>query len=222
MPVTLAPNALTTAEAVYDEMGIPVPEGGASDRVLRLINAVSQRIENYLRRQLGRKTFSTEDPELLQGSGGQWLFLSRWPIEAVEEVLVDGVEVEFGRSDEYDLKGMLHSADGWPRRVGSDQLTGEPQGNRAYNVSVAYTGGYRLPNDIPSEGDIPLPADIELAALNEIVLAYRAPRHHVTSEKTPGGWSRTYGKTGGEAQTGFSRESMRTLDLYRRKFMGNP
>ncbi|TXH16684.1 MAG: hypothetical protein E6R03_05070 [Hyphomicrobiaceae bacterium] len=191
-----------------------------SDRVLRLINAVSQRVENYLQRHLRRHTFTEEAPEQLQGSGGMWLFLSRWPIESVDSVLVDDQEWTFGQSDEWDRKGLLQSATGWPRRQGRDPLTGVGGGERAFNVAVAYTGGYKLPND---EGDgIPLPADLESLVLNEIVLAYRAPRHNVTSEKTPGGWSRTYGKVGAEAQSGFSRESMKTLDFYKRKVMGNP
>lgn len=219
MPVTLAPNALTTPEAVYEEMGLDFPGGGASDRVLRLINAVSQRIENHLHRALGRKVFTTEDPEQLAGSGGPWIFLSRYPIEAVEEVLVDGSEFEFGRSDEYDLKGMLQSS-GWPRRTARDGLTGDPAGSRAFNITIAYTGGYKLPN---ATGDgTPLPADIESICLAECVMAYRAPRHFISEETTAGGWKRKYTGSGDTTRPALMRESIDGLIAYKRKHFGNP
>lgn len=224
MPLSLADNALTTTTAVYEELGLAVP-GTPSDRVIRLINAVSQRIENHLRRQLQRKEFTSEAPEMLQGSGGPWLFLSRWPIESVDEVLVDeSSETGFGRSDEYDLKGMLQLPSGWPRRQGRDSLTGDPGGSRAYNVSIAYTGGYRLPNDAPPDPDtsLDLPADIEQVCLDEIVMAYRAPRHFISEEATAGGWKRKYVDAGDSSRGVLMKISEESLRPYKRKHFGNP
>lgn len=219
MAVELAENALTTPGAVYDELGISMPDPPA-DRIVRLINSVSQRVENELKRQLRRKTFTTEDPEQLQGGGGMWLFLSRWPIESVEEVLVDESAWTYGQSDEWDQKGLLQSASLWPRRQRRDPLTGVGGGERAFNVTVAYTGGYKLPND---EGEgTPLPADLEQVVLNEVVLAYRAPRHFVTEEQTAGGRRIKYGSTGSSASSGFSKETLKALEFYKRKFFGNP
>jgi hypothetical protein len=221
MPVTLATNALTTAAAVYDELGLAAPET-PSDRVIRLINSKSQQVENYLKRFLGRRVYTEEAPELVQGAGGPWLFLSRFPIEAVESVLVDGSEVTFGRSDENDFWGLLHRADGWPIRSARNPLTGERTGlERAYNVAVAYTGGYKLPN---ASGDgIPLPADIEQVVLNEVVLAYRAPRHHVQEETTAGGRKVKYsaGSTG-VAGGQLSNESKSILQAYVRTRTATP
>lgn len=222
MSVTLASNALTTAAAVYDELGIAIPVGGASDKVKRLINAVSARIENHLRRELQRKVFTTGAPELLQGSGGPWLFLGRWPIEDVEQVLVEEQAVEFGRSDEFDAKGMLQSTAGWPRRTGRSTLTGDSHGSRAYGIAAAYTGGYRLPNDAAVVGSIDLPADIEQVCLDEIVMAYRAPRHFITEETTAGGWRRKYADAGQNSRSALMKISQEVLRVYKRKHFGHP
>lgn len=225
MSLTLATNALTTAAAAYEALGLgAVPGGGASDLVVRRINSVSQQIENYLGRKLQRKVFSTTTPEQLRGSGGVWLFLSRWPIETVERVRINEETLEsddYGRSADLDEKGILHRVNGWPRQVGMDPLTGDPgNGERAFNVDVAYTGGYKLPNDSGS-GTV-LPSDLEQICLDELVMAYRAPRHNIAEEVTPGGHRRKYAGVTGETRSGLSKASMKALDFYRRKWVGHP
>jgi hypothetical protein len=102
-----------------------------------------------------------------------------------------------------------------------DPLTGDTSGGpRAFNVDVAYTGGYKLPND--SGAGTPLPSDLEQICLDELVMAYRAPRHNITEEVTPGGHRRKYAGVTGETKSGLSKATMYALDFYRRKWLGNP
>lgn len=202
MPVAAAANALTTVSAVRDTVG----SGPSTDYLQRLINAASQAIENYLGRPLGRATYADETPESLAGTGDEWLRVSRYPIESVEEILIGTTEVVAGTdTDEYSLtqggaKGRIYRAAGWPRTVpATDCLTLDPDNRRPYyTITVAYTGGYLLPGAAPPDPDtsIPLPADIEQACIDEVVARYSRPTPHIASEKTPGGWERRFSNPG--------------------------
>ena len=211
MEFDLAPNALTT----YDRLIAAGFGGGASEDSLTLaINAVSAMVEDQCDRVF-REIVYTESPtagqsppELVQGSGRRLLLLSTYPVLEVTQVKIDGVEIEDWQLLPREAAwGALYRRLGWPRREGRwGSLVCDPDGQADYNVSVSYRGGFSA-----------VPADLELAVMQEVDLVAggsggQASRR-VRSERTPGGWSISYG----DSEHACSMSSQRVFGRYRRK-----
>lgn len=69
----LAPNALTTLEAVKAYMGIPLEQVNDDDTLENLINACSTAIEDYCKRKFLEQTFDEE----YDGTGKNYLLLEQ-------------------------------------------------------------------------------------------------------------------------------------------------
>lgn len=168
--MTLAANALTTVEAVADDLGItPI---GAADvaRLARLINTASSAIERFLRRDLQSKSHV----ERLAYSGGLRVVLEGAPLLSIESVVDDGETVDPARYAIEDADAgvvifdvpQVRSSDLW-LGVLADGVPGT--GKR--QLVVTYTGGYVLPN---AAGVRTLPVDLEQACLLTVVSLYRS------------------------------------------------
>lgn len=184
---TLATNALTTLQALYDA-GLP---SAKADHLTRLVNQASGMIEGFLDRKLRRRQYTTSAPLVMEGSGRVDLWLPQWPIVAVERVQIDGSTVDdWTRSEEGDELGYLYREAGWPRVVGTrSDLTGDSDPSfLRRQISVAYTCGYDLPNEAAGDPASPLPSEIEGACIRLVQQIYSAPTSSIVRERTPGGY----------------------------------
>lgn len=219
MAVSLAANALTTVAAVTERTGTAY----SNDRVTRAINVASNNIENAFGRPLGYAEVTEEDPEQHMGDGGTVLWLLRAPIISVTSVLIwDTEDEEWTRSAAFDALGKLYRASGWTAgpAISADLTRGPNYTSLAYNIKVAYVGGFYLP---AAEGSPPasatrLPYDIEEACINEAIATLgRTLNPNIVEETTPGGWKRKFG-SGGGATSLLSGDTKQLIDRHPLKF----
>lgn len=231
MPSVLADNALTTLANVKEEYAaISKFSDGV---IIRRINAVSNTIENFLRRKLGYRVTTVDQPEYQPGRGYSKLFLDRLPIYQVTQIIIhtlsDIMDVgepddEYTRSDKFDQMGLLYRSVGWPSRPGilPDMTRDVDTTNLAYNIEVAYIAGFWLPwmffpsdsgpNPTAPPTDPPgiqlLPADIESVCIDETIASLLKPKsYHLIEEKTPGGWMKKYPANGTSGIGSLSKDS---------------
>jgi len=177
------------------------------------ILSVSAMMETYCGRRFRTATFSTSAPEQVQGNGRTVLLLNRYPITAVSQVTIDGTAVtDYSQSADFDAAGLLYRVTRWPASAPTyGDITEDVDGNfLAYNISVAYTGGYVLPND--SSGTRSLPYDLEQVCIDEVVHRLQQPMRGLHSERLTTGDGQQYGERVG----GFATESADILDRYKR------
>ncbi len=187
--------------------------GNASEDSLQLaINAVSAAVERGCDRVLSRVVTYAEDgdepPELLAGTGRRMLVLQHYPVIEVLEVKIgERVINDWRLIPGQGSWGGLYRARRWPRLEGAwGELVGDPDGDPFFNVEVSYRAGFYA-----------VEADLEHAVMQEVDLIAggsggKATRR-VRSERTPGGWSVSYGDTEHEC----SVSSARIFAEYRRK-----
>jgi hypothetical protein len=151
---------LVQLTTVKSRLGID-PFTVTSDVMLTLlINSVSLRFDKECNRTFARTTgataeFSADEVEICPAS---------YPIEAVSG---------------FDLKTT--EAEGWLAQASVDYLIrnkcvislSTPLGSYSELARVTYTGGYVLPGTTPGTGQTALPADIEQAALDQVVWWYQ-------------------------------------------------
>lgn len=182
--MALDANALTTLEAVRDELNV---SASSQFGVLeRLINVASTAIERHCNRQFGLATTT----EKLVGYGGSLLRLSRSPIVSVAEVRYRGQVVTGWEIASEELSALHHPA-GWAWTAPSVAQLGHAQtgGLERFDYQVTYTAGFRLPADAARN----LPADIEEACILAVVAAYRGRgRDPGIVAQSAGGASVTY------------------------------
>ena len=158
--MALTTGALTTVAQVKalatDKDIIPA---GHDALIEFLIEAMSDRIEQYLGRTLERKAYV----ENYVGHGRQYLLLKQWPIVSVTYIKDGGSTVAAADYTVLSEEGMVFKESGWTG--GALELKalalGEVHPNAVkFNLEVSYTSGYVTPN---MAGTRNLPYDIELA-----------------------------------------------------------
>lgn len=198
MAVSLAANALTTVAAISERIS-----GYSNDRITRAINVASNNIENAFGRPLGYAEVTEANPEQHRGDGGTVLWLMRAPLVSVTSVLIfDNEDEEWSRSPAFDALGKIYRPSGWTAApaIACDLTRGPDFSNLAYNIKVAYFGGFYLPaaEGSPPSGATRLPYEIEEACINEAIGSLgRVLNANITEETTPGGWRRKFGSSGG-------------------------
>jgi len=123
------------------------------------IQAVGARFDKETRRGLARATdlpeeFAADETEVC---------LSCYPVESVTR---------------FELK--TNETDGWVEQAGVEFLLrshcvlslSAPLGSDQQLARVTYTGGYVLPGTAPGDGQTALPADLEQAAIEQVVFWY--------------------------------------------------
>jgi hypothetical protein len=153
---------------------------------------------------------------LLQGTGLAQIFLAGGPIRTVDQVRINGAEIPvviasptdafplYGatvyRNLEWDKLGMIYCPLGFTMWGGAfGDVTGDPDvrsSNLLYNVQVAWTGGFILPQfdgvtnsaTNPTGAPTDIAADLEEAICIEISNRLSRPNRQLIRERTPGGY----------------------------------
>lgn len=189
--VDLAANALTTLNAVLDEL----PRAGDDDKnyLKRQINAASAAIERFTRRSFARAVNIVED---VAGYGRPRITVSRTPLESITSV--ESIGALTYSWDVADLvidnpeAGFIYRDGGWPNTAARRRDTIAPDrdaGTEEKSIRVTYTGGYVLPKDQPLTpavaGAQNLPADLERACILVVSEAFakRGQRRDLRSER---------------------------------------
>lgn len=220
--MALAPFALTTYATVVARASTSLAQAA----VEQIINEVSEGIQDHLGRQLGYHVVTEEDPEQYQGRGQLWLILDRAPILSVEAVEIDGTaDTAWSRSAKYDAKGWLYRVDGWPGSLPAHyDLTRDPDHRRAaFNITVAYTAGFVLPqfdgaedeDHNPDGLDRSLPYSIEAVAIDAVVSIATQPVGGLIEEQTVAGWRRKWASAMRPEQR---RQAFGALDKFKRRW----
>lgn len=161
-------EALTTLEAVKDELGISASDTSKDARLTRYIHTASAEIERYCGRKFSRATVT----EKLRPGGGQKILLARTPVASVTSVKDNGTDVT-----DYSLEdaaaGILYRAAGW---TGSARCIGiaydRVPGTEQASLEVEYVGGYVTPGqeltDSPGELERDLPDGLEWACIETV------------------------------------------------------
>lgn len=211
----LRPEALTTPDRAR-AFGAGLA-GVHENALVFAINAISEAAQRYVGRPLHQQTTTEEEPEFHQG-GGHWLQLRLYPVASIESVRVDGSPIgDYSSARQWLRDGRLFREDGWPFMVPRhNDLTGDPDFSRpAWNIAVAYTGGYMTPlqEEEGVEEGTPLPTEIELAVIREVSDLLNGARNtgRILREKTAGGYEVTYAMSG---VVNLSRETQDTLRGY--------
>ncbi len=224
--MALPPIALTTVAAVNEA----APTGATTARLEQLIAAVSEHFARLVGVDgFGLRAFPVEAPDVYQGTGRHHLILRRFPVVAVQEVRLDGAAItDYSLTSDLAEQGILYRASTWPALAPSRApLVGDPDltpGSLAYNVSVAWKGGYILPQfggvvdatHNPTGAARSLPYDLEEACISEVLLRVVRPVPGLRQERTPGGHATTWS----EDVDFVSRETRAVLNQYRRLWVG--
>ncbi len=168
--LTLSTHALTTVENVKTLLAgkDTLPTAEHDDLFRFLINALSDAVEQYCGgRHFEKATYTSERYSHPQG---QYLALRQYPILTVTSVVIDTTTITAGTDDDdYSIlaqEGQLFRADGWDPDV--TPLTDDR------DIVVSYTAGYVLPKDhVPTTNERTLPWDLEYAAAQLVVAAYK-------------------------------------------------
>lgn len=224
--MALATNALTTFARM--QVARPSLRSGVQAQVERLINSVSQAVENELLRPLGFARYDSGAPDLYQGSGRAGLFLRSYPVRAITSVAVDGQAVtDYAAPAPLLKEGLLWRVAGWPRKVQCfDDLTRDPNPEAAeYSIAVVYDGGYILPQfdgvvdatNNPDGLDTDIPADLEDAVIQSVLWCFDGkPEPGLRVERTPGGWHQEWDTSGGGGNLRYLRpDTMEVISAYK-------
>jgi len=185
LDVTIAPSttALTTLEAVKEEMGLCLDETAEDPKLQRIIQRASDAIVARLSRPLARHTIT----ELLpyRETTRQWLTVT--PIVSLTSVKLNGATIP---STDYQLdrrQGSVFRSGGWFSNVmyggGISQLPTSERGKAVYEF--VYQGGYYLPtfttddDEEITSADFRLPADLEAAAYTLVRHTYQQMQRNV-------------------------------------------
>jgi hypothetical protein len=160
--ISLSAEALTTLEAVAEELGITTP-GADDDYLTRLINAASDLIASACNRTFGNADVSDEKHA---GYGTTKMFVERYPLLTIAEVSYNDDALD---SDDYEIWG--DGSAGAIFRVGaywtwtaaaSGDISHDPMpGTERQRYKVSYNGGYVLPKDDGAPDPRTLPWDLE-------------------------------------------------------------
>lgn len=147
MPVTLSPYALTTLETAKEHLGIPPATLTYDERVKRLINEATGRIETYCDRKLKQRVGIVE---IQDGFAQNRILLDQWPAVKPTELWIDssGLFTDVANKlavTDYELD---KSARGEGIGVALTNRCFFPRGIK--NIKIVYDGGYPLA-DIPAE-----------------------------------------------------------------------
>jgi uncharacterized phiE125 gp8 family phage protein len=140
----LAPNALTSLEAVKAYLKINLTETNDDALLEDLINASSSAIENYCKRNFIEQDYVDEEYD---GNGLSGLYLRQYPVKAITSVSIE--ELTLSATDykcKKSIGKLIRKNCRWPE--------GE------INILVSYTAGYSK-----------IPADLELAC-KHLVMSY--------------------------------------------------
>lgn len=199
----LAPYALTTTEKLMKLL----PELDENDAAF-LINVASELVKKELGgRSLGFAIVPTSAPLLIPGTGDLELFLPRWPIRSVEQILENGspvtdyVILQPESGDPEDKKCLYRTA-GWSVYAQcSGRLVRDPDPRLVErSLAIAFTAGYILPpwDGIPDATNNPtgaasdLPYRFQQATLWACQDWVERPTPGLMGERTPGGWSQQW------------------------------
>jgi uncharacterized phiE125 gp8 family phage protein len=142
----LAPNALTSLEAVKSYLKIDASDTIDDNRLEDLINACSAAIENYCGRRFKEQTYNDEEYD---GTGRKHILLQQYPVTSINSVSIDEVILDPSEYKVRKSNGMLMKNHCWP--------AGD------LNITITYTAGL-------SE----IPADLELACRHFVMSYYKA------------------------------------------------
>lgn len=141
MAETLSTDALITFDRLESDMGEALGTFGADDKdvAVRLINAVSARVNTMTRRKLASRSYTDVT---LDGPGSNIVLLPQYPVTDVSEVRIDTARVfadsSVVSSDYYEYDGDTGELFVW---------TWIPRYRRCMRVS--YTAGYTtIPDDL--------------------------------------------------------------------------
>lgn len=169
--MALAAHALTTLEAVKDELGIT--DMGSDARLERYIDVASRAISGFCGRDFEYKAGAVDR---LPGMGSARLMVNRTPLLAVTKIELDGSELA---TTEYEVEdagaGFIRSDAGFiASRAEVPSLDGDLLvGTEEANYKVTYNGGYVTPAQATGELPRTLPSDIEEACIQTVVALYR-------------------------------------------------
>lgn len=167
--VDLAASALTTLDAVLDELGL-VSDGGAQDnRLKRYCNGASDFIANACSRVLHFEAAITEH---LPAFGDTNLLVKRPPIVDVTSISIQGTALDptsYAVRD--DQAGIIFRATSWPWSAGRTRSITWPQvpGSEDAVVQVVYDGGWVTPAQATQMLPRTLPYDLEDACITMVV-----------------------------------------------------
>lgn len=219
----MIPEALTTYARVIAVRSSALPQA----RIEQLIEVVSLAIQEELGRYFGFRRYTTVAPERYRGTGRRELFTRRWPIRAVEEVRENGgLVTDWINDPDWLAKGKLYREAGWSATAAAyGDLTRDPNPSAIdYSITLAYTGGYILPqyNAAPDATHNPagapsdLPPDVqEACALAVLYNAHDRPTAGLKRERTPGGWDQEWATSSKTQRIVLPPETLDMLESYR-------
>lgn len=158
--------ALTTLAAVKLYKGITGAELDAL--ITAMIPRVSAAVETYL----SRKIESASHIEIRDGNGGRSMMLVQYPVTAVSALIIDGKVIS---------QSSAYGESGWRQANRSIMLTGYRFTRGAANVQINYIAGYTT-----------VPADIEQACIETLLLALERRSHIDVSSKSLAGETISY------------------------------
>lgn len=192
MAETLSDDALITWNRLMADLkGGETYDAEDRDRGIRLINAVSSRINGMTMRKLASRTYTNQ---ILDGTGGETLVLPQYPVTAISAIRVDSSR-EFGSStildsDDYD----------WDEDSGIVYIWGAtPAAPRC--VKITYTAGLT-----------PVPDDLQQCVVEAVLSVWRK-----VMSKSVGVQSITGDGVTTQYEIDFPIPAMRVIDRYHRE-----
>ena len=189
-----------------------------------LINMTSIQISKICDRDFA---YEADRVETMPATGMQYLFVKKWPIVSISEILDNDVALtvneDYYLSDEDKERGALYRPEFWRQEtINGGLITNDPLApTRA--IQITYTGGYYLPSHESYEtgADASLPLDISFVCSQIVASRYAKVNQGATGLKsmTEGGLSYSWdtgSATGAGKKYGLTDEQAAVLESYQR------
>ena len=219
----LQPNALTTLEMAKRFLGIDALDGTKDDTIYFFINSASDFIQEHCGRVFGLAVYE----ETKAGRSSNKLILERYPINELEELIIDTSIIDLKQIRVLKDKGILfRPSGGFPEAVLKGSFMHPRPDFISYNIYVRYTSGYVLPKDaVPGVTDRTLPYDLEMACLKMVKIMDKDKdssegKNLILKREQIGDWMGEYEpehKVAGTKLTMLDPDVIKVLDNYKLK-----
>jgi len=144
---TVGPTSKRVIDLALVKTELGISDSSSDTKLTRLIDAAAAAFAGAggLQREPWRRTVK----ETMVGRGGEFMFITNWPVESVTSITEAGTTVT---ASDYTVEGWrrdrIYRDNGWARDGMGGYSHFTPTGNEEHDTIATYVGGWVMPEDM--------------------------------------------------------------------------